>query len=261
MLLTLLQQNLGASSAGTLYAVIGPNAGWTDPTAAEIKAGQLSGGGAATWAGSTTAPTVTTAPFDWPSDATGLSASTSYRIAFIWSDGSSDSNIAVGTFTSSTGTVTVALTGESVSAVGGSFALVATVGLSGAFATASAGNLSPGNVQTLTGASATVSAGTVSFAVSIPLVGSAVTAAAGTITYTTSSNVTVALSGSAVVASAGSLGLTNSRSLSGSAVTASAGSFSLGISLTPLKACLHLLVSFKFSKVWLCTLPSIFFRA
>lgn len=73
----------------TLYYVIGPSSGWSTPSVAEVKAGQLAGGGAATASGSTTAPT-TTGTFDWPTLASGLSASTAYKIAFVWSDGATD---------------------------------------------------------------------------------------------------------------------------------------------------------------------------
>jgi hypothetical protein len=89
-----------AVNAPRLYYVIGPSAGWSDPSASEIKAGQLSGGGAATADGYETAPTVTTAPFTFGAAATGLTPSTNYKIAFVWSDGTNDSNVAVsGDFT------------------------------------------------------------------------------------------------------------------------------------------------------------------
>jgi hypothetical protein len=76
----------------TLYAVIYAD-GTGAPSAAQIKLGTDAEGNPATWAGNVAAPTVTTAPFDWPSLATGLTASTGYRIAFVWSDGTSDSNV------------------------------------------------------------------------------------------------------------------------------------------------------------------------
>ncbi|MBP8102113.1 MAG: hypothetical protein KAY54_09535, partial [Burkholderiaceae bacterium] len=63
--------------AQTLYIVIGPSSGWTDPTTAEIAAGQLSGGGAATWDNGGAAWTGS-GQF---ADATGLAASTSYKAA------------------------------------------------------------------------------------------------------------------------------------------------------------------------------------
>ena len=77
----------------TLYAVIYASA-LADPTVAQVKAGQQNGGSAATWSGSTTAPTGS-GTFDWPSLATGLTAATSYKVAFVWSDGTNDSTVAV----------------------------------------------------------------------------------------------------------------------------------------------------------------------
>ena len=76
-----------------LYAVIYPSA-LSAPSAAQVKSGQDSGSAAATWAGSTAAPTAS-GVFDWPSAATGLAGGTSYRVAIVWSNGTSDSNVAV----------------------------------------------------------------------------------------------------------------------------------------------------------------------
>lgn len=72
------------SNPGPIYWVIGPSSGWSDPTGAEVRAGQLSGGGAATDSGYETAPATTTNPFTFANDATGLTASTSYKIAYNW---------------------------------------------------------------------------------------------------------------------------------------------------------------------------------
>jgi hypothetical protein len=86
----------------TLYYVIGPSSGWSDPSVAEIKAGQLAGGGAATAAGDEDAPTGSTT-YDF-APATGLTAGTAYRVAFVWSDGTNDSNVAVSSPFSTTAT-------------------------------------------------------------------------------------------------------------------------------------------------------------
>ena len=91
-----------ALAPARLYAVIYPAAA-SDPTAAEIKAGHQSGGSAATWAGNELAPTTSTT-YDWTTPATGLSSSTSYKIAFVWSYGSENSNVAVSTSWSTTRT-------------------------------------------------------------------------------------------------------------------------------------------------------------
>jgi hypothetical protein len=86
----------GPTPAATIYYVIGPTSGWAPPTAAEVVAGHLSGGGAATASGSEASPIVTTDPFTFASAASGLTASTNYTIAFVWYDGSSGySNVAI----------------------------------------------------------------------------------------------------------------------------------------------------------------------
>ena len=96
MLLTLLRLNLGASTgAGTLYAVVGPSVGWVDPTDAEIIAGTLSGGGTPTWLDNVPAPSITTDPFDWPTDTTGLTPGVFYRAAAVWTDGVTISNVEI----------------------------------------------------------------------------------------------------------------------------------------------------------------------
>jgi len=79
----------------SIHYTIGPAAGWTAPTAAEVVAGTLAGGATPTAAGSETAPTVTTAAFNFTTPATGLQAGTAYRIAFAWTDGTDFSNVAV----------------------------------------------------------------------------------------------------------------------------------------------------------------------
>lgn len=91
-----------------LTYVIGPAAGWTNPSAAEVKAGQIAGGGAATADGSEAAPS-TDQTFTFASPATGLTNGTAYKIAFVWSDGTDDSNVAVsGDFTAGTRSLPVA---------------------------------------------------------------------------------------------------------------------------------------------------------
>ena len=72
-----------------IYAVIYPSA-LGEPSAAQIKAGQNVNSSAATWAGSIASPT-STQTVDWPSLATGLTAGTSYKVSFVWSDGTLDS--------------------------------------------------------------------------------------------------------------------------------------------------------------------------
>ena len=80
---------------GRLYYVVGPDAGWATPTAAQVVAGLLSGGGAAVAAGSQDSPTLTTAGFVFTPDAAGLTPGVSYRAAAVWWDGASASAVAV----------------------------------------------------------------------------------------------------------------------------------------------------------------------
>jgi hypothetical protein len=93
-------------AGATLYYVIGPSAGWTNPTAANVIAGQLAGGGAATAKGYEPAPLVTTSPFTFANTATGLTAGTVYKVALVWSDGIGVSNVEVSAdFTTTSGDV------------------------------------------------------------------------------------------------------------------------------------------------------------
>lgn len=80
--------------AYTTYYVVGPSSGWSDPTATEIKAGQLSGGGAATASGSE-ASLGASGTHTFATPASGLSANTLYKTAYVASDGTTNSNIVV----------------------------------------------------------------------------------------------------------------------------------------------------------------------
>ena len=92
----------------TLYYVIYPSA-QSAPSAAQVKAGQNSGGTAATASG--TADARTTTGEQVFAAATGLTASTSYRAAFVWTNGTSDSNVAVSdAFTTLSDTVNLSAT-------------------------------------------------------------------------------------------------------------------------------------------------------
>lgn len=81
----------------TLYAVVGPSIGWVNPSSAEIIAGTLAGGGLAAWIDEKPASSLTSDPFTWPNDTTGLTAGTWYRAAVVWSDGSTTSQVVVST--------------------------------------------------------------------------------------------------------------------------------------------------------------------
>ena len=77
-----------------VYSMVGPSVGWVDPTAAQIKAGALPGGGPAAWYGTADAPVVS-GPFDLDTAASGLQNGISYRAAFVCSNGIADSNVVV----------------------------------------------------------------------------------------------------------------------------------------------------------------------
>jgi len=88
-----------------LFYVIYPSAG-SAPSATQIKAGQDSTGSAATASGYENARE-TTGEQIFASAATGLSAGTSYRVAFVWSDGTNNSNVVVSDAFSTTASATV----------------------------------------------------------------------------------------------------------------------------------------------------------
>lgn len=125
-----------------------------------------------------------------------------------------------------TADVTVALTGQSVTASGGSVTPSAAKALSGQAATSAAGTVAPSAVKALSGSAGTASAGTVAPSTAKALTGSAATASAGTVT--TGSDVTAALTGQAATAAAGTLTPSRTVPLSGQAATASAGTMTTG---------------------------------
>ena len=84
-----------------LYYVVYPSAG-SDPSAAQIKAGQDSTGANAVQWGVEAART-TTGVETFAVDAVYLTLGTSYKIAFVWSDGVTDSSISVGAFSTTGG--------------------------------------------------------------------------------------------------------------------------------------------------------------
>lgn len=84
---------VAAPATAFLYYVVYPS-GLADPSAAQIIAGQNALGAAATASGSELART-TTGDQIWGSLAESLSANTSYRVAFVWSDGTNQSEVSV----------------------------------------------------------------------------------------------------------------------------------------------------------------------
>jgi len=73
------------------------------PSATQVKAGQDVNGDAADASGNEDSPTTTTEPFDFTDSVTGLTASTEYKAAVVWSDGTNNSNVAVSAAFSTTG--------------------------------------------------------------------------------------------------------------------------------------------------------------
>ena len=92
----------GGASA-RLYWVV-QAAAVADPSAAQIVGGLDGSGAAAVDAGDEEAPSVTTNPFTFTTPATGLTAGTSYEIAFVWYDGANYSNVVVGSFSTTAAT-------------------------------------------------------------------------------------------------------------------------------------------------------------
>lgn len=81
----------------TLHYVIYPATFGPEPTAAQVKAGQNPSGAAAVASGSETALTADGTQ-TWATLASGLTAATGYKIAFVWTDSGVDSGVVVGTF-------------------------------------------------------------------------------------------------------------------------------------------------------------------
>ncbi len=107
---------LGASAPPKLYWIV-QAAAVADPSAAQVVAGLDGSGAAAVDAGDEDSPTVTTAPFTFAVDASGLSAGTNYEIAFVWYDGTNYSNVAVGSFATTGGAAFNPLSGRAAMAL------------------------------------------------------------------------------------------------------------------------------------------------
>jgi hypothetical protein len=131
--------------------------------------------------------------------------------------------------TATAGTLTpanaVALSGSALTAAAGTLTVSNSVALSGSALTAAAGTLTVSNSVALSGSSLTASTGTLAPALSVPLSGAALSITAGTLTATggDAGNVTVALTGQSLTISAGTLTPETSVALSGSGLTAAAG--------------------------------------
>lgn len=148
--------------------------------------------------------------------------------------------------------VTVALTGQSLTASGGSLAVTIAPALTGLSLSAAQGSVAAANSKALTGQSLTAALGAITPANALGISGQASTLARGTIgpvtsraitgqsgsiaqgSVSVSADVTVALTGQSLAAAAGSLTPATSKALTGQAITAAQGStlaaLSIGVS-------------------------------
>lgn len=138
--------------------------------------------------------------------------------------------------TASAGTLipssTVAASGQAVTASAGTVAPSTSLAASGQAVAASAGTLTPSMSVTAAGQAVTASAGTLTPSATVALSGQAVTVSAGTLTYSAGSNITLTLAGQAVTVSAGTLGVASAKALTGQVVAASAGTLVPGRSIS-----------------------------
>jgi hypothetical protein len=131
-MLLLFGLNLGALASGA-YWIAHPDASWPGtPTGAQIAAGKLSNNNAAAYAGSEPAPTSGSGTITEATAITGLTGSTSYRIAWVVYDAASDtySNVVVGDVTTDAAAVsgTLATTNANdTSAASGTTTVVGTL--------------------------------------------------------------------------------------------------------------------------------------
>lgn len=83
-----------------LYWIVQP-AAIADPSAAQVVAGLDGSGAAAVDAGDEESP-ISSTTYTFTTPASGLTPGTSYEIAYVWYDGASYSNVAVGSFSTLT---------------------------------------------------------------------------------------------------------------------------------------------------------------
>lgn len=194
------------------------------PTAAQIKAGQNTNGVAAVASGNATGITTTQSPYTFGA-ATGLTGSTSYRVSFVWSDGTNDSNVVTSdAFTtsadiqsgagSSAGTSTAAATGEAVAAAAGASGASATASAAGASIAATAGSAAGSSTVAASGAVTAAAAGSASASATVSGVGQAVAQDSGA----------GASNGTSTASGAGASTATASGSVAGSATAGAVGS-------------------------------------
>ena len=128
-------------------------------------------------------------------------------------------------FPAAAGDVTVALTGQSITAAQGSLSAAIVSSITGQAVSAALGTVSPNVVVALSGQAVQAAQGTIVAGVATPLTGQAVQAALGSVRAA----VEVALTGQAVTAALGDVGVAGDivRALTGQSVTAFLGSVSV----------------------------------
>lgn len=117
--------------------------------------------------------------------------------------------------------VTVALTGQAITASAGTLAPSTSLAATGQAISSSAGTVAPALANAATGQAITAAAGTLAPATSVGATGEAITSAHGNVGA--GSDVIVALTGEAITASAGSVTPATANAASGQAITIAAG--------------------------------------
>lgn len=194
-----------ADSTGTLYYVIYPSA-QAAPSAAQVKLGQDVTSSPATASGNETSPG-TSQTFTFTSPATGLTASTSYRVAIVWTDGTNDSNVSVSDAWS---TLADTVTGTLAATESGSdtAAFTASLIVSGALSVSETGSDTAALTGTVrvSGTLASTEAG----ADTASLIGTVLVS--GSLAATETGNDTAFFNGSSVIIATGSLAATETGS-------------------------------------------------
>jgi hypothetical protein len=245
-----------------LYYVIYPSTG-SDPTAAQIKAGQDATSSPAVASGAEYAITVSGTE-TFAVAATGLTPSTSYRVALVWSDGTTDSNVVVSdpfVTSSGGGDVSLALTGQSITVNLGNLAVSVTYSVTGNSASIQQGTVKSSVSQSLTGQSVSLAQGSISSDVSnaitgqevslgqgsilsdisIGITGQQLSVEQGSVTNPDSSDVTKPITGQSLSVSQGTLTSSIGLALNGQSIVISGGSVSSLVSsaLTGQQASVH----------------------
>ena len=178
--------------ATTLYWIIDLSAGWSDPTAANIVAGQKAGGSAAIASGSE--PYTAGGTYTEQTPPTSLSAGTAYKVAWVAYDGSTYGSVVVSAATSTLSTHLITLANSSQANTASAGAIKQTHLISGANSqqsnVASAGGISQTTITYVAGSDSTqanqASTGAVvqTHLVAIANSGNAIQASAGAIRQT-----------------------------------------------------------------------------